>query len=83
MGRVLCDVDWVGAKVADDPIAEVNLAALRSGKREMVIDMFGGSWPCTTSRVLSWVAGLGLGSGVSGLGLVKVDGLRPGDYAPF
>lgn len=45
MGRV-CDVDWVGANVADDPIAEVNLEALRSGKQEIVTigrGMFGGS----------------------------------------
>ena len=44
VGRV-CDVDWVGAKVADDPIAEVTLAAVRSGKWEAVIDVtiFAGS----------------------------------------
>lgn len=83
MGRV-CDVDWVGARVADDPIAEVTLAARRSGKWEKVMDMFGGSWPCAVSCVLPWAAaGLDLGSGVSGLGLVKVDGRRPGDVAPF
>ena len=78
VGRV-CEVDWVGARVADDPIAEVTLAARRSGKWEKVMDMFGGSWPCT----MPWAAGLDLGSGVSGLGLVKVDGRRPGDVAPF
>ena len=84
VGRV-CAVDWVGANVADDPIAEVTLvAALLSGKWETVtIGMFGDLWPCTRLSVLFWVGGLDRGSGVSGLGLRKVGGLRPGDVDPF